>query len=295
VAIGVRCTCGQSYQLKDELAGKLVKCPACGAELRVTAPERRPQADTAFDRDKFLLRQKHLAIDEKYYVWDEEGRMLLFVERPVFLLRAILALLVAVVAAVVFLIAAIALVTVLDPESKVLVLVVGISLVVCGGFAALALWTLMMPKRHVSFYRDDSRQERLLEILQDKKFWLWKATYSVRDAAGIPLANLHKNYLYSIFRKRWDCITPDGATVCVAREDSLILSLLRRFIGPLFGVLRTNFVIMAADTDRVIGEFNRNFTILDKYVLNLNHDPQRTLDRRIALALGVMLDTGEKR
>ncbi len=38
--------------------------------------------DTAFARDKFLLRQKHLSFSEKYYVWDEEDKVILFVERP---------------------------------------------------------------------------------------------------------------------------------------------------------------------------------------------------------------------
>jgi len=30
-------------------------------------------------------------------------------------------------------------------------------------------------------------------------------------------------------------------------------------------------------------------------VLDMTHDPQRLMDRRIAIALGVMLDTGERR
>jgi len=45
----------------------------------------------------------------------------------------------------------------------------------------------------------------------------------------------------------------------------------------------------------VIGEFKRKFTILDRYVLDMSGDPQRLMDRRVALALGVMLDTGERR
>ena len=45
----------------------------------------------------------------------------------------------------------------------------------------------------------------------------------------------------------------------------------------------------------MIGEFNRKFTILDRYVLDMTADPAHELDRRIALALGVMLDTGERR
>jgi len=35
--------------------------------------------------------------------------------------------------------------------------------------------------------------------------------------------------------------------------------------------------------------------LFDEYVLDLRNDPDRYLDRRLALALGVMLDTGEKR
>ena len=78
-----------------------------------------------------------------------------------------------------------------------------------------------------------------------------------------------------------------------------MLALLRRVLGPLFGsffgLLRTNFIILRADGEDVVGEFNRKFTILDRYALDLKADAARTLDRRVALALGVMLDTGERR
>jgi len=83
--------------------------------------------------------------------------------------------------------------------------------------------------------------------------------------------------------------------IAVALEDSILLSMLRRFFGPLFGLLRTNFMIMSPDFSDVLGELNRKLTLFDKYVLDLTHDPDRLLDRRIALALGVMLDTGEHR
>ncbi len=88
---------------------------------------------------------------------------------------------------------------------------------------------------------------------------------------------------------------PDGTVLYMAKEDSIILSLLRRLVGPLLGFLRTNFIICRGDSDEVIGEFNRKFTILDRYVLDLKADRTRSLDRRVGLALGVMLDTGERR
>ena len=84
----------------------------------------------------------------------------------------------------------------------------------------------------------------------------------------------------------------------VAKEDSIILSLLRRTIGgiEIIGAfLRTNFIILEGSTENVIGEFNRKFTLLDRYVLDLSADHNRYLDRRVALALGIMLDTGERR
>src|SRR5439155_1383823 len=92
---------------------------------------------------------------------------------------------------------------------------------------------------------------------------------------------LWKNYLYNIVRKRWYVKAPDGTTLYVAKEDSIILSLLRRFLGPLFGLLRTNFIIVRNGSEDVVGEFNRKFTLLDRYVLDLKADRARELDRRV--------------
>ena len=172
--------------------------------------------------------------------------------------------------------------------------VIGMLVILVGAFAA---GIAISAKRHVTFYRDESKRERLLDILQDKKFQPITMTYTVRDARGRPLARLGKNLLFNFIRKRWYVWAPgpDRRLLFLAKEDSVILSLLRRFLGPLFGLLRTNFIFLPAGTEDVIGEFKRKFTILDRYVLDMTADPHRLMDRRIALALGVMLDTGERR
>jgi len=300
MAVVVACECGNSYDLKDEFAGKLVKCPKCGRPARAPSTGvATTQVDPAFDRDIFLLRQQLLKISEKYDVGDEQGNKIIFVERPAHLLRNLGSFLavMAIIFAAVFLsgtfeetpagtssgldtlkaIAALLLIFVVAP-------VVGIALSV---------------KRHVTFYRDASKRERLIDILQDKKFQPITRTYTVRDARGRPIARLGKNVLFNIIRKRWYVWAPGGGSdrqlLFLAKEDSVILSLLRRFIGPLFGLLRTNFIFLPAGTEDVIGEFKRKFTILDRYVLDMTADPQRVMDRRIAIALGVMLDTGERR
>src|SRR5436309_14931015 len=97
VAVRVACQCGTSYELKDEFAGRLVKCPQCGRENRVPgvvpASAVKAQADPVFDRDVFLLRQQLLRISEKYDVADEQGKKIVFVERPAHLLRHVGAIL----------------------------------------------------------------------------------------------------------------------------------------------------------------------------------------------------------
>ncbi len=297
MAVRVACQCGTSYELKDEFAGRLVKCPLCGRENRVPgvvpAGSVKVQADPVFDRDVFLLRQQLLRISEKYDVADEQGRKIVFVERPAHLLRNLAALLTAVAAAGVV---GLGFGILSDRAKGTAFAGVLAALAVIGALVALiAVGIGLSVKRHVTFYRDETKRDKLLDVLQDRKWQPITATYTVRDRAGRTMALLWKNYLYNVVRKRWYVKAPDGTTLYVAKEDSIILSLLRRFLGPLFGLLRTNFIIVRNGSEDVVGEFNRKFTLLDRYVLDLKADRARELDRRVALALGVMLDTGERR
>ena len=156
----------------------------------------------------------------------------------------------------------------------------------------------LSPKRHIYFYSDESKGEFLLQVLQDKKFQPIIATYTVLTPEGECLGRMKKNYMYNFFRKKWDVLDAQGRKVLVAREDSLLLSLLRRVLGTDAGVPSHNFILVvprADDTEAMRGEFNRNFTVFDRYVLDLSRDRPRMIDRRLAIALGVLLDTGENR
>jgi uncharacterized protein YxjI len=298
VSVRVICQCGTSYDLKDEFAGKLVKCPQCGRENRApanpaAAVAARAQPDV-FDRDLFLLRQQMLRISEKYDVADEQGNKIVFVERPAHLLRNLGALLAGLAAGGITAAVFAGLSGNFDRESGLSALFALLAVV---GFLVVfvVVGVGLGVKRHVTFYRDQTKRQKLLQILQDKKWQPITATYTVRDATGRTLALLWKNYLYNLFRKRWYVKGTNGQTLFVAKEDSVILSLLRRLLGPLFGLLRTNFIILRGESDDVVGEFNRKLTILDRYVLDMRADTGKSLDRRVALALGVMLDTGERR
>jgi uncharacterized protein YxjI len=267
---------------------------AAAPQQRVAASPPASGADSVFDRDKFLLRQKALAIREKYYVTDDTGSPIMFVERPAMLARQLLALggVAATFFAGTFLMALIS-----GFVGSTLGASFGAIFSVVGFVGVLALcvfvFVLLIPKRHITFYTDDTKTEKVLEIKQLNKIEFPYANFSILDTAGNIIGSLRKNVLFDYVRRRWQVSNASGEQLCMAKEDSIILSLLRRTGIPIFLFLRTNFIFLRGKD--VIGEFNRKLTLLDRYVLDLTADTQRVFDRRIALALGVMLDTGERR
>lgn len=292
--VTVTCECTNTFELKDEYAGRTVRCPECGGATRAGTSAFSPEsdADPIFGRDLFLLRQQALRVNARYNVSDEGGNPILFVERPAHFLRNLGAGLAALAAAFVWMML-VGFLQVLLGEGTLSGIV---SLIGIVGFLPV-IWIVGMQlskKRHVSFYTGEDRTVRVLEVLQDQKVHFLNATFTLRDADGVVLARFRKNYLYNLIRRRWQLLTPAGEVAWVAREDSIILSLVRRFV-PFMSLLRTNFIFQRPGSERVIGEFKRKMTILDRYVLDLGADRARAMDRRIAVALGVMLDTGEHR
>jgi uncharacterized protein YxjI len=301
--VTVTCGCSKTFSLKDEYVGRVVKCPGCGGSVRVrdtttTAPAPVPaltpdsELDPIFGRDLFLLRQQALRINERYNVTDESGRPILFVERPAHFFRNLLATLGAILAAGIWVTALTSFADSLGrgPVANIIA-IIGVV-----GMLVVFVITLMqlMKKRHVSFYTSEDKQVCVLEVLQDQKVHFINATFTVLGADGTVLGQFRKNYLFNLIRRKWDVLDPFGKVVWVAREDSIILSLVRRLV-PFMGLLRTNFIFQRPGSDNVFGEFRRKMTILDRYSLDLTADRARTFDRRIAVALGVMLDTGERR
>ena len=249
------------------------------------------QVNDPFARDRFLLSQQHLSINEKYDVWDDQGNQVLFIERPSNLNSSLLAIL---AAGVVFLLCCGGLAVVgtsLGETTFGSFTVVGFLL---GAAVAFITAMALIRKRDVSVYRDQNKTQALLCIKQDAGFKLMRADFTVLDADGSRLAKLRKNYLWNLIRRRWQVVDSSDTLIYLVLEDTIVLSLLRRVLGSLFGLLRTNFIIYAAD-GQIMGRFNRSFTLLDRYVLDLAADPQRRLDRRLAVAIGVMLDAGERR
>lgn len=244
-----------------------------------------------FARDRFLLRQQHLAINEQYDVLDDQGEQLLFIERPSHIASTLIAAGVALAAFAVCAAAFFLMGTQASESTSTGFALFGLLI----GAALAALIALaFVRRRDVTIYRDQGRAVPLLVIRQQSAVGLVVARYTVTDGQGTVIAEFRKNALWNLVRRRWQVRDAAGKAIYRVLEDSIILSLLRRILGSLFGILRTNFVILAPD-GRLVGRLNRSFTLLDRYVLDLSFDPDRTLDRRLAVAIGVMLDSGERR
>jgi len=299
--------CQAKFQVKDEFAGRKVRCSECKAVIELPALQQTPTAfrvdsalDPAFQRDKFLLHQKLVSINTRYAVFDESGVQIMHVSRPTYLFRQLLALFAVVFAILIAIVAVIFGFLFLHPIigdiAAGIYAAVAAAIVI---FVGIFVWAMLVPKRHIDFYRDEQMQHLLLEVLQENKFAIYLATYTVRDENGREIGRFRKDYLAGLLRKRWDGFDAQGKQFLVAREDSMILSLLRRVLGSFYGLLRTNFVIYQSSPGgkegSLLGEFNRKFTLLDRYVLDCSPDRTRSLDRRMAIALGVLLDTAEGR
>jgi uncharacterized protein YxjI len=86
--------------------------------------------------------------------------------------------------------------------------------------------------------------------------------------------------------------------VAVARERSQAMAILRRaidFVPDVGGLIPIpyNFDILAGE--QVVGKMDRKFQLRDRYVLDLSGDPDKKLDRRLAIALAIGLDTLQNR
>jgi hypothetical protein len=291
------CDCASTFELKDEFAGALVQCPNCGATRRAGAAP--PPPDAAFDRDLFLMRQE-VAVSERYVVSDDQGNQLLYVVRPAHFFRNMIAMMAGLGAMMFgFILVGVGAAFVVPaelPEDSPVLTAVGLIAMLAGAAAGLFVGMLLSKKRHITFYRgSDESAPKALEVIQNDKVRFPTHTFTVLDENGRTLGVLSKNYLYNLFRKQWGVANAAGRPLCVVREDSMILSLLRRFLGPLFGILRTNFVFFQFGSDRELGEFKRKMTLLDRYVFDMTADRTRSLDRRLAVATAVMLDSAERR
>jgi uncharacterized protein YxjI len=143
-------------------------------------------------------------------------------------------------------------------------------------------------KPKIFIYSDDTQKVEVLSIAP-RNFLDFNATYDVIDSQSKSLVgSLKREGLHSLFRNKWNILDAGGNVVGSAQERG-IMALVRRFVISWKLDFEIDF------QGRNVGNLTRAISIGDKYSLDLSGDPEKKMDRRLAVAMLPLLDAGEDR
>jgi hypothetical protein len=113
----------------------------------------------------------------------------------------------------------------------------------------------------------------------------FSAVYDVVDTlTGEKIGALQRNGMKSLLKDEWSILDRYDAEIGLIKEDNLVMALLRRFIG----LIPQSFVVEVQGNH--VGVIKQNFNpLVGKLHLDFNRDPSHALDRRMALAAGILL------
>jgi uncharacterized protein YxjI len=156
-------------------------------------------------------------------------------------------------------------------------------------------------KEDIRFYADDSKQEELMRLKARQRFDP-AARYDITDPAGATIGQIQKVFGASLLRSTYTLFDASGTETAKVTEKSMGIALFRRFVGfvPYIGnfadwlPIPYHFVFLRGE--QVMGALTRQaFKFRDTYTLDLTGDPERTIDRRLAIATAVGLDALQAR
>jgi uncharacterized protein YxjI len=156
-------------------------------------------------------------------------------------------------------------------------------------------------KEDIRFYADESKQQELIRIKARQRFDP-RARYDVTAADGSKIGEIQKVFGASLLRSTYALFDEEGNELATASEKSLLVALFRRAVGfiPYVGDVADwlpipyHFDFKRGDT--VLGTHTRQaWKFRDTYTIDMSGDPQRTLDRRLVLAIAVGMDALQAR
>jgi hypothetical protein len=153
-------------------------------------------------------------------------------------------------------------------------------------------------KEDIRFYADEGETRELFRIKARSFLDTGSSRYDVLSGDE-KIGMLWHKFRESLLRTTWHVGGPDEAEVATARERSQAGAIIRRVIDFVPDVggwipIPYNFDILSPDGS-TIGRMDRKFQLRDSYVLDLSGDTERNVDRRLAIALAVGLDTLQNR
>jgi hypothetical protein len=151
-------------------------------------------------------------------------------------------------------------------------------------------------KEDIRFFADETEAEELFRIKARAVFEV-RGRFDVTTPEGERIGLLEKVFGISLLRSTWRIYDANEQQVALARERSMPIAILRRAIdlvpyGELVPIL---FQFTIQLDGREVGELRRPIGLRDRYILKLGGDPDRRIDRRVAVALAIALDALQSR
>ena len=151
-------------------------------------------------------------------------------------------------------------------------------------------------REDIRFLADESETEELFRLKARQVFDV-RGRYDVTTPEGERIGTLEKVFGISLLRSTWRVYGADEQQVALAQEKSIHVALFRRLIDfvPYGELAPVVFQFTILIDGREAGELRRPLGIRDRYTLTLTGDPERRLDRRVAVALAIALDALQSR
>jgi hypothetical protein len=142
-------------------------------------------------------------------------------------------------------------------------------------------------REDLRFFADESESEELFRV-KARQVVDVGGRYDVTTPAGERIGVLQRRFAQTLFRTTWAILDADEGPVADVTESSMARGILRR-VAEIFDVpILYHFSILVEG--RQVGEVRRILTLRDRYVMTLGGDIDRRIDRRMAVALLVVLD-----
>jgi uncharacterized protein YxjI len=158
-------------------------------------------------------------------------------------------------------------------------------------------------KEDIRFYADESKQVELMRLKARQRFDP-RARYDVTDDRGEKIGEIQKVFGESLLRSTYRVYDASGAELATARERNRLIALVRRLVGfiPYVGDyadwLPIPYHFDFVRGDQVLGSHDRRmglFKFRDVYDIDMSADAERSVDRRLVLAIAVGMDALQAR
>ena len=240
--------------------------------------------NSLFNGDKFIFQRKWPFILQKFDVIDEFNVPLFYVEQAVNGPQNFFAVIIGIVAG--FIIWFTFLLSTASISDGNLLTFLDRSGIVGGLTGCIIIAVAFSQKKSFTVYLDCMKKEKILCISKEKKFSFPKDNYIVEDVDGQLLIIVQKNLLYFL-HSYWKCYQPDGAILCIIRGEDWFEILQRKlFISS----LHPKWVILDKQQKFIWGDFYKRFYIFGHSSLDMSLDTLQIIDRRIALAIGILIE-----